>query len=459
MATSTEFALQPAARLSQPNREARARMMGNVFFGALDYLVQPILMLLTARYFVRHLGIEQFGLWMLVLAIVGSMGTFCTGFGDAALKYVSAKRGSGDPEGVIHVIRSAQTLNLALALFMATVFDLCAPWAAVHIFYLSSVLAEAFIAMMRIGSALLVIRSVAFVYISTLRAFERYRTSTQVTATARIATITCALLLVASGRGVVAIVAAASACEAVSLVALIWTSRRVVGRTVLSVDLHWRNWRSLASFGAFTWLQALIGSVFSQADRMLVASMLGPAAVGYYGVCIQAGQPIHGLAASGCNVLFPHLSARLEGEGNTAIRSTISRAIRLNVAVVMALALPLALFSRTILTHWMGAEFAKHASVSLSLVALSFACLAFNIPGHYALMAMGRVQYLAGLNFVGMTVSLAIALLLIPRFGIAGAALGRLAYGPITWALYGKLNPLLRREKIQQNEAALPIQA
>jgi O-antigen/teichoic acid export membrane protein len=96
----------------------------------------------------------------------------------------------------------------------------------------------------------------------------------------------------------------------------------------------------------------------------------------------------------------------------------------------------------------MGVEFSRHAAVSLSLLALSFALLAFNIPGHYALMALGRVRFLAGLNLVGGIVSLLVALALIPHLGIVGAAIGRVTYGPITWLLYPKLRSVLREKQI-----------
>ena len=255
--------------------------------------------------------------------------------------------------------------------------------------------------------------------------------------------IAAALALAIRGFGLMQILFGTAACELASLVALTIAARKMTGPLSIGFGLNAAQWRSLTSFGVFSWLQALLGSIFSQADRLLVASMLGPAAVGYYGVCLQASQPIHGLAASGGNVLFPHVSARLETENSGALRRTLRRAIRVNLAVALGLAFPLVFFSRPILTHWMGVDFAQHAWASMALVAISFAGLAVNIPGHYALMAMGRVRFLTLLNLSGTALAFIASLLLIPRFGIVGAALGRLAYGPVTWLVYPKLKALL----------------
>ena len=443
MATSTDLtfsAVQPAPQVEQHRPNV---LLGNVVYGVMDYVVQPVLTIASARFFVRHLGIAQFGLWMLILAFVGSMGIFTTGFGDAALKYISSMRGRGDAQGVINTIRAAQALNFTLGATIGVLLYFAAPWASTHAFHLSAALAAVFTTALRVGGAVLLVRSLSFVYISTLKAHELYRISTPITAVTKTAVIVSAAIAILLGYGLISILWMTLACESLCLVIVTIAARKVVGPLPLTPDFRLRNFKSLASFGTYSWVQALLGTVFSQADRLLVASMLGPAAVGYYGVCIQAAQPVHGLAAAGSNVLFPHVSARLESESPRTIRAMLSRATRINVYVVLALALPLAVLSRPILSRWMGADFAHHSAPALALVALSFAALAFNIPGHYALMALGRVRFLAGLNFVGMALSLLVAVLLIPRFGIVGAALARLSYGPITWLLYPKLNKLL----------------
>ena len=285
-------------------------------------------------------------------------------------------------------------------------------------------------------------RSVAFVFIGTLRAFENYRTAVQITSLTRILTIVTALILILNGRSVVAIMAGSLAWEVIGVSALV-----LAVRNVLPVETSGSAHPipgELVSFGAYSWLQALSGTIFSQADRLLVAALLGPAALAYYGICIQASQPIHGLAAAGLNVIFPHLSVRLEQESPMVVATTLWSMAKVNVFCVLVLASPLLFASRDILSRWMGSDFSSHAAGSMSLVALGFAFLAFNIPGHYALMAFGQVRYLTGLNLVGATISLFVAFALVPHFGIVGAAIGRLAYGPISWLVYPRLSGLFR---------------
>ncbi len=424
--------------------EGATRLRRNMLFGVLDYIAQPLLMLATARFFVQHLGVAQFGTWMLVLAFIGSSGTLCTGFGDAALKYVSLMRGRVDADGVREVVSASVVINFLLGVMVAIALFVCAPWAAGHLFRLSGANASLFSLSLRIGAAVLIVRSVAFVFISALRGFERYDLAATISALTRAAVVLQAIVLILRGQALVAILAGTALCEAVALCALVVVSQRAIGGFGFSAVPGWHSYRAIAHFGTFSWLQALSGTLFTQGDRLLVGAMLGPAALAYYSICVQASQPIHGLAASVSNVLFPHLSARFERDDVKQVAPMVERSVVLNALFVCALAFPLVAFSTPILNLWMGPSFAEHASLTLRFVALSFALLAFNIPGHYALMALARVRYLTALNFAGGAAALGTAFLLIPRYGMAGAALGRLVYGPVTWALYLKLAGILQ---------------
>src|SRR5438876_10038859 len=78
----------------------------NSFYGILEYTALPGVMILTAPCLIRELGTQQFGVWMLVTAIISSMGMLSTGFGAATVKYVASYRGRNDSAGVEHTVRS-----------------------------------------------------------------------------------------------------------------------------------------------------------------------------------------------------------------------------------------------------------------------------------------------------------------------------------------------------------------
>lgn len=166
---------------------------------------------------------------------------------------------------------------------------------------------------------------------------------------------------------------------------------------------------------------------------------MGAPAVAYYGLCVQAAQPIHGLISSGMHFLFPHLSARYSAAPISEIRHKIALAIRVNIALVALLSLPVVVFGRHVLTMWIGAAFGQQPPLMFPIIVISFALLGSNITAHYALLAAGQVRIVTYLNLVAGATMLLLMVLLIPKHGLQGAALARLVYGPITCLAYLQL--------------------
>ena len=418
---------------------------GNAFYGIAEYIALPAAMMLAAPYFVHHLGIQQFGVWMLVSAIVGSMGTLSTGFGAATVKYVSSSRGQKDPVGVERVVRTTLTINLLLGAILASAVWIGAPVAVNHIFKIEPYFRSTTIIAVRIGALLLLIRSAEGVFVSTLRAFECYGPAVMLNVAGRISTIIVAVTLTSFGIGIVGLMVATLVIAAIEMLLQMAVARRVAGG-ISMIPTVTNMTREVFSYGCFSWIQAFAAVVFSYADRLVVGALLGTTAIAYYTICTQATQPIHGLTAAGFNFLFPHLSCRMETETSLHTRHLVRWAILANIAFVLMVCIPLAVFGKTILRVWMGAAFANDARVIFPILALGFGALAMNVVPYYALLALGHVRLITILNLVGGVATIVVAGLLIPVIGLPGAAVARLLYGPITWISYLKL-----RQSLAQN--------
>lgn len=401
---------------------------GNAFYSIAEYLAQPISMLLAAPYLVHKLGLEQYGIWVLVSAILGSVGILSTGFGDATVKYVSTYRGQNNPAGVERTIRATLTINAALGgLFGFLVWNL-APYSVNHIFRIEPVLHAPAILAIRISAAILVIRSIESVFVSTLRAFERYGPPVKLNVFLRSVVVVSAVVLAAMGQSVVGIMWATLFWSALVVLLQVLAARRVVGSFNPLPILSGEAVAEVFSFGCFSWLQALAAVVFGYADRLIVAAMLGASQVAIYALCIQCTQPIHSLGAATFNFVFPHLSSRLESGEIQGPRRVYRSALIANVSLAFALCLPFLLVPKLLLTLWMGSEFAAKSYILLSILAVGFAILAINVVPHYALLALGRVKLIAVLN-TGSGIALSLTMvLLIAVLQLPGAALGRLMY-------------------------------
>jgi O-antigen/teichoic acid export membrane protein len=424
---------------------SRRRTLRNGLYAIAEYMSQPLGMLLAAPYLLRHLGASQFGVWVLASAAVYSGNIVSSGFGDAAVKYVAMYRGRNDAAGITRIVRGMISINLVLSsLFAATLWFL-APYAVAHIAHIESNLQIACLQSFRIGSLLLVIRSIDSVFVSTLRAYEQYSPAVRISVCSRIAILVAAIVLVASGFGVVEIMLATLAVSTISAIAQGFAVRAVAGRILLLPSFHRETLALIADFGCFSWLQAVSAAAFGQADRLVIGVFLGAPAVAVYALCAQAAQTIHGIVAAGFHAIFPHLSSRLESEPLSKLRHIVWIAFKTNLALALLLGLPAIVFSHPILTLWMGPDFARQAWPILSILSGAFALFALNVTAHYAMLAIGQVRLVTVLNLLAGAAMFLLMLFLTPKFGAIGTASARLVCGPITCLLYLRLYKMTRR--------------
>lgn len=105
----------------------RNRNIANSFWNLLDIFLYPLLFFGSTSFFIKELGPDQFGIWMLINTIVISMQVFNFGLGSGVFKNVAARRALKDEAGVEQMLNNSLSLN-------ALLFGICLLVAAVLAF-------------------------------------------------------------------------------------------------------------------------------------------------------------------------------------------------------------------------------------------------------------------------------------------------------------------------------------
>lgn len=402
----------------------------NATYGLLEYITQPVLIVVSAPFLVSRLGFDQYGIWMLVNAFTGTMGIFHVGLGDATIKYVSAYRGRNDSAGVQRTLSGTLALSALFGFVAALGLYFAAPLLVEHVFKIAPIHYLEATRAIEAGSLVLFLQSIYQVLASALKAYEAFGPPSKISVFVKSGTIVGAVVLVALGYGIVAILLLTAGFTLLGVVAQAYAAARILGVRSFWPSMDRKSWREVLGFGCYSWIQNAAGVAFSQSDRLLIAAMLGTVPLAYYTLCVQIAQQVHGLASGAFGFLFPHISARQESGNRRAVRRVFRLAVLVNLALAVVLALPLVLFGRKILTLWMGSMFAEHAHAVLAVLAVAFCALSINVAPHFTLLGLGKVRFVSLMNVFGGALSLGAAALLIPAFGLIGAAAGRLFYGP-----------------------------
>jgi exopolysaccharide biosynthesis WecB/TagA/CpsF family protein len=427
------------ARLDQ-----RRQHFANAAYGVLDYAAYPIGMLVAAPLVLHNLGVAQYGVWTVATAAVSMGSIIASGFGDANIQHVATERSAGDERALLRAVRSTMGIHLLLGLAIGMLAWTTAPLLASRVTSTNPELETSCVWCLRIAGSLMFVRAIEGVCISTQRAFERYGNAVRISILTRLLSLAMAAVVSAMSHSVVLIMAGTAGLTALGACIQVVELKGLLSAKSLAPSFDSEATRALVKFGIYSWLLAVCGVVFSQADRLIGGTSLGATAVVAYALCTQLAQPIYGIAASGLHFLFPYLAGRRDTAPAVMLRRTVAVALAANLALVLAGMFVLLIWGETIIRLWVGTGIALESATILPVVVLSSGALGLSVTGSYAMLALRRVQPVAWLNAAGGAAMLLLIAWLLPRYGIRAIAAGRLFYGFATLLIYVPLAALLR---------------
>jgi O-antigen/teichoic acid export membrane protein len=428
-------------------REPVAAM--RALWSALDAAATPASTLATLAALVRTLSASDYGILVIALAASGLSMAVNPAIAATTTKFVSElselrNPGGRSVAGVITVSLFAVALiDLVLLLGTAAFNEPLSLW----------VFGAAVVRTRQVGEVLLLavlsigIQQIEAVLAAALRGLEQFRRQALIEMLSR-ATLTAIVVYVAwRTRSLEMILVAQCAVYLASMIVRAVVLRRLLPDKRL-FDLSGRAQAgALFRYGGWMWLTALAGVAYTSADRIIIGRSLGAASAGQYNIYVQITQLIHFIPSSVFAFSFPAFS-RLAAQGN-ASRSEIARTygkyLRAISASALAMAAAMVVSWPFLLRIIAGTGFATGRFGAPGLLAVNFLLLACNVASYYLLLALGHARVVSMITTASMLVALVLMAVLIPRYGLEGAALARLAYGVGSLMLLQRAQRLLKR--------------
>jgi O-antigen/teichoic acid export membrane protein len=178
-------------------------------------------------------------------------------------------------------------------------------------------------------------------------------------------------------------------------------------------------------YGIKTQLRVLGNMISQRADFFLVATLIGPAAVGTYAVANTIAEVAMKIPDAVSWIVLPRTAAMTDAEGHAFALNALALAVPATVVVGAALIIVGPVAIETLL----GDSFAGAAPLLSWLTVGAVASTAYKILGSYFL-ASGRASVVAAATWVSAVVMLIADLGLLPILGLRGAAIAAaIGYG------------------------------
>jgi O-antigen/teichoic acid export membrane protein len=398
----------------------------NIASNYLRFAVSMMVVLMMTPYIIDQLGMEMFGLWSLIFAVIGIFGLMDFGFATAAVKAVAEATGSHDTNGRNRALASLLMVYTLIGLLsLILVFTLGGPVAGG--FDLTDSEQNAFLPVFWLLGLAVSLNFPASLFKAALSGAGRMHVVNAVELLMVLVNAGLIYTLLQAGYGITGLAISTAATMLGTSLALIPLAYRLLP----GFSLHWNlvslhNIRPLLSFSVYAFMANIAVLTTLRLDLVVIKLFLPLSAVALYAVAAKISEYTFLLNKQFSNALMPLVSQLHSRGDSSAVRRIMTDGTRL----LLALAVPgigmLYFYAPELIHLWLGTEFADSATLLrillLALVPMTLQLNAANILG-----MTGQHRFLAIAMLVSAALNLLLTVLLINIFGIHGAALGTLA--------------------------------
>ena len=397
-------------RIGQVSRQSGAYFAGTLFTAAAGCFFKI--------YLARKLGAEALGLYALGMSLVAFLGLFnAVGLPTAAARFVAEYSARREYARLGGFVRGGLALLSIGNLLLGAMFLLVGPWVAVHFYHAPALRSYLW------AFALIMLFSVLSTFLGQVMAgygdVARRTVITNFIGTP--ANMVLAVALISLGFGLGGYMTAQVACAALVLglmVFMVWRMTPVEARaagTLTGVE------RKVVTFSAAAFGLAAVDFVLAQTDKIVLGYYLPAKQVGIYAVAMALVGFVP-IALQSVNQIFSPMIAELHAvDSQLLLQRLYATLTKWIVILTIPLALTIMVFARPMMGIF-GPAFEPGAGVlAIGAVGQLVNCSVGSVG--FLLMMSGQQMQMMKIQGVNAVLMIAVSLLLVPRFGVMGAAL------------------------------------
>lgn len=401
------------------------RIAINIFSSYARFLLGMGAVFFLTPFILNRIGTEDFGLWSLCLALTGMLGVLDLGFSTAAVKYVAECAGSGRHEARNEALSTLLAVYTFLGLIVFAVVLAAIP-SGIHWFGLEGDNADRFRTIVTITGIAQGIALPLTLFRSALVGQGRYDIVNSFDVGIMAFNILLVTTLLTSGLGINGLAAANATIVLAGPIALVPVAFKKIPELALSFRrIRLERLREAAPLAVWFMLANIALVITLRSDALLIKAYLPLTAVAAYAIAAKISESAYLLNKQFSNALMP-LVSNARGAGDSATVLAILRDGTRYLAAIAAPVVALLFYhGESIVDLWVGPELRDAVlPLRILLVAVFFSTLQFNAAN--VLGMSGGHKGVAWTMVGSAALNIILSLALIPRLGLAGAALATL---------------------------------
>lgn len=397
----------------------------NIVSSYFKTLIGMVVVFFLTPFIISHIGMEMFGLWALIFAIVSIFGLMDFGFATAAVKYVAEHVGSGDMEGRNRILSTLFVVYSCIGLLCILIVAIVAGPASSQ-FDLTPAQQGYFTEIVWLLGMVVAIGFPAGLFKAALVGSGRMYIVSMVELSMLLTNAALIVWLLSDGYGLRGLAWATAATMLGTLLLLIPLAYRLLPDMHISFRLFSIDRvRSLMSFSVYAFIANVAMLVILRIDPIVVGMFMSLSAIAVYAIAVKISEYTYSLNKQFSNALMP-LVSQSHGAGDLhIIRKVLMDGTRFLMGVSLPFILLLYYYAADIIVLWVGHEFDDSIPLlRVLLIAIFFSATQLNVAN--VLGMTGFHRFVAFSMAASAAVNLCLSVVLIQFWGLYGVALATL---------------------------------
>lgn len=408
-------------------RVLKSKFLANIVWSFSGLILPMMTALIMIPIIIKNIGLEPFGVFSLIIMLIGAMTLFDFGFTRSVTHITSKYYHQNCPEDYISSVKCGWVLLLLFSILIS-----------ILTYYFSKTLTELIIRKhddLIYPEILLCIKITALtlpfvmsqtVFSSVLESMSAFKKSNIYRTPFWMAMYLLPALVSFFSKNIAYLTISVFFVRISMAILFFYLMRNEISKFTNLKIIHAVMKRSICleiiSYGGWIALGNIIVPVMLYLDRFIVASVVGPVNYPYFGTPYEVISRITIITTAVCGVLFPLLSGKIKSDLNNA-----NKHYWISILSITLITLPIMVigitFSKELLSFWINPEFSKHAWLIFSLLLIGFFIYGAFQPSFMWIMAAGKPWITTIIQVIDLLSYIIYLPIITKHYGIEGAAI------------------------------------
>jgi O-antigen/teichoic acid export membrane protein len=399
------------------------KIIRNTVFNSASRIWDILIGIVLTPFIIHHLGLERYGLWIMIGAVTGYFGLFDFGVGGSSVKYIAEFHSEGRLDRINNLLNTGLLFHSSLAACVIILaIALAKPFLV--IFKIPPYFAKEAVTVLITASVGFGLNSVFGNFAAVQGGLQRMDISGILAICASIVGAVTTVTVLLLGYGLAGLV-----CVQVLIFSLFGIINTIVAfRLLPGLRVHWSlanlpMFRKMFGFGAKVQVSALATLFHFQLDKFLLASFLNLAYVSFYSIASNLVAKTRLLPLMVVSALFPVASELHAKDDRKGLRELYTRAFKYTILIALPTSLLLMLMARPFIALWIGPGY-ELSGTTLQLLVVAYCANTLTAPGFLILNGMGRTDVGMKSSILAAALNLVLSVTFVIKFGYFGLVMG-----------------------------------